>query len=237
MKKNIKQLFFILVSAQFFAGHIAWATPTYIDHDEIRQQVERFLTDKTKEMSFKETQINIGHIDNRLRLAHCNKALEITLGNNRLPGNLSLLVQCNGAKPWKIYLQASVNAYQEIYTARVPITRGAPFNDTDLILEKRNITSLNGNYLTDPAHIKAHVARRTIRKGEIIQPMLLVKSKLVKRGEQVTLIAETSGITVRMMGKALNDATAGQQVRVRNNNSKRIVEGTAITRGVVEINM
>ena len=67
--------------------------------------------------------------------------------------------------------------------------------------------------------------------------MLLVKSKLVKRGEQVTLIAITSGITVRMMGKALNDAIAGQQVRVRNNNSRRIVEGTAITRGIVEINM
>lgn len=237
MKKDIQQLFLILVTVQFFAGNMAWATPTYIAHDEIRQQVEQFLTNKTKGMSFKETQINIGHIDNRLRLAHCNKALDISLGNNRLPGNLSLSIQCNGAKPWKIYLQASVNAYQEIYIARTPITRGSPITDADLILEKRNITSLNGNYLTDPVHIKSHVARRTIRKGEVIQPMLLVKSKLVKRGEQVTLIAEISGITVRMMGKALNDATVGQQVRVRNNNSKRIVEGTAVTRGIVEINM
>jgi len=215
----------------------AHAAPVFIEHEEIRQQIKQFLTEKTRELDFEETHIEVGHIDNRLKLTACDNDLEVILGNSRLPGNLSLAVQCNTGKSWKIYLQASVNAYQAIYVARSAITRGSRFNDADLMLEKRNITSLNGNYLTDPAHIKEHVARRAIRKGEILKPFMLVKSKLVKRGEQVTLIAETAGIKVRMMGKALNDATAGQQVRVKNNNSKRIVEGVAINRGVVQINM
>ena len=179
----------------------------------------------------------VGRIDNRLKLARCKSALEVVFGNNRLPGNVSVAVRCNTGKPWKIFIQASVNAYKMIYVARAPITRGASFSADNLFTEKHNITSLNGNYVTDLNSLKGQVAKRHIRKGEIIRPFLAVKSKLVKRGEQVTIIAETGGIMVRMMGKALNDATAGEQVRVKNNTSKRIVEGTAINRGIVKINM
>lgn len=216
-------------------GH---ARPHYINHDDIRQQAKQFLINKTKEMSFSDTQIEVGRIDKRLRLAACDKALDISLGHSRLPGNISLAVQCNTGKSWKIYIQASVNAFQSIYVARSPIMRGSSFKHAEnIVLERHNITSLNGSYLTEAEHIKTHVAKRNIRKGEIIKPFMLTKSKLIKRGEQVTLYAETSGITVRMMGQALNDATAGQQVRVRNNNSKRVVEGTAMSRGIVQINM
>lgn len=51
------------------------------------------------------------------------------------------------------------------------------------------------------------------------------------------IIAETSGISIKMKGKALNDATIGEHVRVKNMNSKRIIEGTAIRSGVVKINI
>lgn len=237
MKCKSAQLFFFIAIGQLFYAFSTHAAPTDMNHNEIRRQVSQFLTEKTRELNFKETQIKVSHIDNRLRLARCDNDLEIIMGNNRLLGNVSLAVQCKTNKSWKIYLQASINAYQKIYVAKSAIPRGSPFTDADLILEKRNITTLNGNYLTNSIHIKTHIAKRPIRKGEIIKPHLMTKSKLIKRGDQVTLIAESSGITVRMMGKALNDAMAGQQVRVKNNNSKRIVEGTAVNRGVVQINM
>jgi flagella basal body P-ring formation protein FlgA len=91
--------------------------------------------------------------------------------------------------------------------------------------------------VTDINSLKGHVAKRNVRKGEIIKPFLAVKSKLIKRGQQVTIIAETGGIKVRMTGKAMNDASSGERVRVKNNNSKRIIEGTAVNRGIVKINL
>jgi flagella basal body P-ring formation protein FlgA len=213
------------------------AASSFMDHEEIRKHVRQYLQNRTTEQGFLDTSIEVGRIDNRLKLAKCDSEPEVIFGNNRLPGNVSLAVRCNTGKPWKIYIQATVNAYKMIYVARAPIARGAIFTSSDLLKEKHNITSLNGNYVTDINSLKGHVAKRNVRKGEIIKPFLAVKSKLIKRGEQVTIIAETGGIKVRMMGKAMNDASAGEQVRVKNNNSKRIIEGTAVNRGIVKINL
>ncbi len=226
---------FILVSSVTIVQK-AEAGP-FIDHQDIRVAVKEFLIDKTQELKYEDTQIEVGQIDNRLKLSKCDKKLELNLGNSRLPGNVAVSVRCNNHKPWKIYTQATVKAYQSIYVANRPITRGTPFRSSDLVLERRNITPLNDNYLTDIGDIEGHIAKRNIRKNEIIKPFHLVKSKLIKKGEQVTIIIETGGISVRMKGKAMNDAVAGDNVRVKNNNSKRIVEGTAINRGVVKINM
>ena len=213
------------------------AAERFTHHEDIRQQVRNFLASQTELKGYQDVSIEIGRIDSRLKLASCDTDLEVVAGTLRLPGNVSLAVQCNTGKPWKIYLQATVNAYQMIYVARVPISRGTAISINDLLLQKENITSLNGNFLSDPKSIQGLMTKRAIRKGEIIHPRILVKSKLIKRGEQVTVIAETAGISVRMSGKAMNDATAGQQVRVKNNNSERIVEGVAINRGVVKVNM
>lgn len=237
MKISIRILSFCILTGSLLPSAPLMAADSFMEHEEIRKQVRQYLHNRTAEQGLLDTAIEVGRIDNRLKLARCESGLEVVFGNNRLPGNVSLAVRCNTGKPWKIYIQATVNAYEMIYVARAPIARGASFSDGNLHRVKHNITSLNGNYITDLSSLKGQVAKRHIRKGEMIRPFLVVKSKLVKRGEQVSIIAETAGITVRMTGKALNDASAGEHVRVKNNNSKRIVEGTAINRGIVKINM
>lgn len=209
----------------------------YIDHEKIRVAVKEYLIDKTKAVNYGDTQIEVGQIDNRLKLSTCDTKLDVQLGNSRLPGNISVSVGCSSNKPWKIYIQATVKAYQDIYIAKRSITRNAPIKSSDLILERRDITSLSGNYMTDFGNIDGHLAKRAIRKHETIKPFHLIKSKLIKRGEQVTIIAETAGISVRMQGKAMNDAAIGDNVKVKNNNSKRIVEGIATQRGIVKISL
>lgn len=209
----------------------------FIDHQFIRVAVKEFLINKTHELKYPDTQIKVGLIDSRLKLSTCDKDLELELGNSRLPGNVSVAVRCNSAKPWKIYLQATVKAFQLIYISHRPIAKGTPIKSSDIVLARRNITALNDNYLTDISNIEGHIAKRSIRKNEVIKPFYLLKSKLIKRGEQVSIIAETSGISVRMKGKAMNDASIGDRVKVKNNNSNRIIEGIAIKHGVVKINM
>ncbi len=237
MTVSIRILVISILSGFFMPSFSVMAATGLMDHEDIRRHVRQYLQNRTAEQGLTDATIEIGHIDKRLKLSNCESGLEVVFANKRLPGNVSLAVRCNSDKPWKIYMQATVNAYAMIYVARAPISRGSTFNASDLIKQRHNITSLNGNYVAEMKNLKGQVARRHIRTGEIIKPSVAVKSKLIKRGEQVTIIAETAGIKVRMMGKAMNDASAGEQVRVKNNNSRRIVEGIAITRGIVKINM
>lgn len=217
------------VSAEVDSGHE--------NHNHIRKSVTQFLTTKSIEQQLDDISIEVSQLDHRLKLKKCESPLDIHMRNNTMPGNLSVAVSCTSSQPWKIYIQASVHAFKPVYVAKSPISRGEGIYPNSVELKKRNITSLNGRYITDITHLEGTVAKRQINQGQIISPILLAKSKLIKRGESVTIIAEMSGISVRMKGKALNDAAAGEQVRVKNMKSKRIIEGIAVKRGQVRVNI
>jgi flagella basal body P-ring formation protein FlgA len=61
--------------------------------------------------------------------------------------------------------------------------------------------------------------------------------KVVKRGEQIILVAATSAMEVRMNGTALEDASVGQTIKVKNSSSKRVVEGVVQAPGIVKVTM
>ena len=236
---DIKKIFLIVtvgVSLPVFAAK-AETLRVIESHENIRHSVKEYLTLKSAEYQLDDINIQVGQLDHRLKLAKCSEPLNVQMRNDNMPGNLTVEVRCLKEQPWKIYIQASVHAYTPVYVAKSPILRGERIQPSSIKLTKRNITSLHGHYVTDLSSLEGTIAKRMINKGQVISPAHLIKSKLIKRGESVTIIAETSGITVRMKGKALNDAAAGEQVRVKNTNSKRIIEGVAVKRGQVKVNM
>jgi len=207
------------------------------NHADIRKAVKQYLTNKSTEQQFDDVQIDIGLLDPRLKLAKCDTLLNTRLRKEFKPGNLSVSVSCNNERPWKIYIQAKVSAYKSVYIAKASLMRGESIRASSVELAKRDITTLNGRYFSDINGIRGYIAKRTIHQGQVISPVLLTKAKLIKRGEMITIIADSSGVRVRMKGKALNDAAAGEQVRVKNKQSNRIIEGIAIKRGHVKVNL
>jgi flagella basal body P-ring formation protein FlgA len=61
--------------------------------------------------------------------------------------------------------------------------------------------------------------------------------KLVKRGQQVVLLAQTSSIIVKMSGKAMADGAAGEKIKVKNLSSDRVIEGIVTENGSVRTNV
>jgi flagella basal body P-ring formation protein FlgA len=59
--------------------------------------------------------------------------------------------------------------------------------------------------------------------------------RLVKRGAEVTIVADTGNIEVRMRGKALGEGGRGDRIKVKNVRSGRVVTATVMARGVVQI--
>jgi len=208
-------------------------------HQQIKDAGHKFLKHKVATLGLNETEIHMSDIDNRLKLAFCHQKLIVSSNqNNLIPGSVSLLVSCKQTdKPWKIYIQANVRAFKNIIVAKSTIIRGEQITANSISRQRTDITNMNGNYLTENRQVIGMKSRQTIQRGQRIKPFQLVKSRLIKRGEQVTILAETNGISVRMRGKALNDAINGGRVRVMNTRSKRIIEGIAIRPGIVQIKM
>jgi len=61
----------------------------------------------------------------------------------------------------------------------------------------------------------------------------LAPPRLVRRGDSVALLARSNGVEVRMPGRALGDAGAGERVSVRNPSSRRTIQGLVLADGEV----
>lgn len=79
----------------------------------------------------------------------------------------------------------------------------------DIELKKKNISTAQGGYITDPDEIVGFTVKRRIRNLQVVIPSQLEQPVLVTRGQQVLMIAEQDGIEARMFGEALKNGRKG----------------------------
>jgi flagella basal body P-ring formation protein FlgA len=89
--------------------------------------------------------------------------------------------------------------------------------------------------ITDPDQIIGMELTRALNAGSPIKPNQLRAPKIITRGQQVILVSGTNGLEVRMQGKALKDAVAGERIKVTNLSSGQQIEGIANTDGTVSV--
>ncbi len=203
--------------------------------ESIQLEVEDYLLSRLYDGS-NNIELNVNPIDPRLKLRECDEALNLDTGRvNSNSRRVAVKVSCQRPKRWKIYVTAQVEAWRDVLTVKNPISRGHIINPLDVTLERKRVQGLGKGHLNEIDQISGMEARVSLRPGMVIAPHHFVLPTLIKRGQNVTLQAFAGGIAVSMDGKALNNARAGERVRVKNNSSGRIVEGMTTELGTVKI--
>lgn len=118
-----------------------------------------------------------------------------------------------------------------------PLKRAHVLEDADIALVERDVGLLTQGYLTDPARVVGQKLRRPVVNDQVLAPVFLEQAEAVRKGDQVVILARTATINVKMPGEALSDGAPGQQIRVRNLRSQRIIKARVIEPGTVEVNM
>lgn len=207
-------------------------------HQAIRDTAEGFLQKQLEQAEYSDFQIKISRLDSRLKLAQCDTPLEAYLPQaGQFIGKLSVGVRCPGSQPWSIYVPSEVSVFEQVLAASRPILRGQTVDAADVQLVRQKISPRNQAYFNNKTDILNKVASRNIPMGRAFTPQLVQAPRLVHRGEEVILIAETSNLTVRMVGKALSDGIKGEVIQVRNSASKRVIEGIVMKPGIVRVKM
>ena len=207
------------------------------DHDTIRMAARDFVN-KNIEHYARAPQIEVGQLDHRLRLADCKAPLETFMPSHRkLIGNVTVGVRCSEPKPWTLYVPVRIRVFDEVVVAKRMLPRNSLLQKEDVGTELREISSLHGRYMRDVRNAMGRIARQSLPAGRVIMPNNLQKPKVIRRGEQITILATTRGIEVRMTGTAMADGSAGEKIRVKNSRSKRIVRGMVLPQGMVRVSM
>lgn len=177
----------------------------------------------------------VSSVDPRLRLADCDSAISVDLGSGDLIGRVTAKVECRGAGNWSIYVPVSVHVYKKVVTVRAPAARGKLLHPQDLQLTEKEVSNLTQGYFTRINEVANKQLKRSVTIHGVITPRMLIEPKVVKKGDEVMIIANKGLLSVSSPGVALADGRIGQQINVKNRSSNRIVKARIKEKGVVEV--
>jgi flagella basal body P-ring formation protein FlgA len=176
--------------------------------------------------------------DPRLSLASCSGPLNVNFsGDPWKSGQPSMLIECSGERPWRMYLGASVEIRGPALVASRPLARGERILENMLSQQTVAVNASRRGTIADAQSIIGMEVRRSVNRGSLITPDLLTAPDAVERGDHVMITASKGSFTVRSRGKALANAAIGEQVLVENLQSSRTVKGRVTAPGQVLIPM
>lgn len=179
--------------------------------------------------------ISAGKMDNRLTFSRCANPLEFAPQQNNGRSTRTLIkVRCTDEKSWAVFVPLEVQRFQSVIVASNNLLRGTKITRSDLEQQERAINHGANNGFKNPDQLMGMEVKRSLRAGQVISQYDVKKPQLIKRGDNVVIVAETGTISVKMMGTALANGFHGQQIQVRNDSSERTIKAIVIDVGIVQ---
>jgi flagella basal body P-ring formation protein FlgA len=205
--------------------------------DTIQAAAEKFVRASLPEKSTKHF-VTAGNLDPRLRLDECASPLEaFSQGTAMNTGRMTIGVRCPSANPWTIYVPVTIEAEVSVLVLRRPLARRARVELADVEPQVRRLPGLASVFINDTSSLQGHRLKRSLPVGTALTVEMLQPDVLVRRGQQVTLIAANGGVQIRAQGQALTEGAAADRVRVQNVSSLKVVEGVVESDGVVRVGL
>ncbi len=204
--------------------------------DNIEQAAYEYAL-KQAQKSHDNPQVVMAPLDSRLRLKQCDSELEVFTKNSATIGNQTIGVKCNFPTMWTVYVPLKVKVFKTIVVANRSLTANHIITENDIKRQARDIGVLRQGYLVDTKPLIGQQVKYAISMGSVLTLNSIRPQKIVRRGEQIMLVASVGKMEVRMNGTALADAQLGQKVKVKNSSSKRVVEGIVEAPGIVKVAM
>lgn len=208
--------------------------------DDIRKATRLFLQQWAEQQTSLDRRVTfeVGHIDSRVSLADCAEDLDTSFSADPMRSTRpSVMVACSGKRPWRMYVTADLDIYGPGLVAARPLARGELLQEN---LLKQSEVQLNASYkgvVTDRKQVVGMILRRPVKAGTLITPDLLEAPDAIERGDHVIIVARSESFSVQSRGKALANASVGDQVLIENLSSARTVRARVIAPGRVEIPM
>lgn len=232
MKKIGSQLL-ILLSALFATAAFATTQPL----DDIQSAAETFVRSHLPSSTAKQY-VTASNLDPRLRVEACNQPLQAfqqsatTLGERVTVG-----VRCATANTWTLYVPVSVEVEIPVLVLRRALARRARVALIDVEPETRRMPGSAATFLQDVTSLQGHRLKRSLPAGTALTVDMLVPDVVVRRGQQVTLIAASGPVEIRAQGHALTEGGVDDRVRVQNMSSLKVVEGVIESDSVVRVGL
>ncbi len=154
-------------------------------------------------------------------------------GNSRQWGNISIAANCEQNRR---FLQVQVQVNGEYLVANRQLMRGSTLSADDFRLASGRLDELPARALVDSSGVIDAIALRDIPPGQPVTASMVRQPWRVKAGQNVMVVASGNGFNASSEGRALNNASTAQMVRVRMGNGQ-VVSGRVDADGNILITL
>ncbi|SBS25576.1 flagellar basal body P-ring biosynthesis protein FlgA [Marinomonas aquimarina] len=207
---------------------------------QIETQIEQFIQQvelKRLQNIYPNARIGVT-VQNKVALDYlpqCHQAISIENQRPEAVNRTSYALSCEDPV-WKSYVPVEQSILIEGIKAITPISRGERITKQNTDIGEIDLATLRGHLYTSANPPYGLVASRNIRINHYITDQVTELPDLIKKGSNVLITAQSNSIVVRMNGVALEDGVKGEQIRVQNVSSGRIVYGKVVSDGEVLVN-
>jgi flagella basal body P-ring formation protein FlgA len=194
---------------------------------EVEEIVRSFIL---KKMTWDQnlTSVKIAPVE-AISLAAGKIAYEVTPGRNEdYLGSitLGLVFMVNGKAEKKIWVNAEIDVSQKVVVCNRTLPRNHVITQDDIRLDTLSLKEYPENVITDPLEALGKRTQRTIEVNSPLRVNCLEVMPLVKRGDLVTIVAESDVVKISTQGVAIENGGKGEMVKVINTGSQKEVYGT-----------
>lgn len=231
--KTIGSQLLILLCALFAAT----ASATTQSLDEVQSAAEAFVRSHLPASPVKQF-VTATKLDPRLRIEACDQPLQtFAQSATTLGERVTVGVRCASANTWTLYVPVTVEVEISVLVLRRALARRARVAVIDVEPETRRMPGTAATFLQDASSLQGHRLKRSLPAGTALTVDMLVPDVLVRRGQQVTLIAASGPVEIRAQGHALTEGGVDDRVRVQNASSLKVVEGVVESDSVVRVGL
>lgn len=121
----------------------------------------------------------------------------------------------------KTIVSVDIAAFEQVVFTKNPIRRYMRINEEDLYTKKMNLAELPNDSIMEIKDVVGMRAKRNIGPNALVRHAYIEIPPLVKKGDIVSIIAESDDLKITTLGIAKEKGSRGNKILVENVNSKK----------------
>lgn len=198
--------------------------------EEVRATIEGLLASQHRDTTIKQVRY-----DSNVFVAPGLVTLSAEPLFTQSPAQLPFMItaKVGGAPEVRFKAVATADEWKEVPVAARALPRGAVVEEGDVVMARLNTAALPRDLADKPTSIVGLATSSSISFGEAFQRSKLAIPPVITAGAQVTMIVRTNLLEATASGVALEAGIEGQEIKIRNESSKKTVTGKVVEPGVV----
>ncbi len=119
--------------------------------------------------------------------------------------------------------RVKIRKFRQIPVTTRFVRSGETLSNADFTIKRFDITNYNENDLVVDYSIVGKIAKNGIPKNNPLKISDLSNDIIIKKGQIVTIIAQSGAISIKTLGTALQNGGAGDVIRVKRNGQGNII--------------